>query len=272
MEGGKMSELMTIDDQKTLWDFSCKISKSRMIPQNFQGKPEDVFVTCLYGNELGMTPVVALNSICVIQGQVTLKVQTMNAIVRARCPDAIIEIEQDTIKKVVTVTAKRHKDDAPYSVTWDMERAKALGLANKHNYQKQPVTMLKARALSDALRTVFPDVLSGFYSVEEMADSDEKPPMRHVGITQEDMDADFPIPEEEKTVGFLYRFQNGKFKGDQVKDCDPEDLASYQELLRNRINKTGGKGWEREIHGVITDILENWTTYEDAYEASLGAE
>jgi hypothetical protein len=258
-----MNELMTIDDQKNLWDFSCKIAKSRMIPANFQGKPEDVFVTCLYGNELGMSPVVALNSICVIQGQVTLKVQTMNAIVRARCPEAIIEIDQDTIKKVVTVTARRHKDDAPYSVTWDMERAKALGLTNKHNYQKQPVTMLKARALSDALRTVFPDVLSGFYSIEEMNDSVEKPPMRHIDEIEENDHS----PIEWKTVGFLYKFPFGKFMHKHVKDIAREELQDYRDYLDKP--RTSAQ-WHDECKRVLDDLLANWEMYEDAYEESIG--
>jgi len=261
-----MNELMNIEDQKTLWDFSCKLSKSRMVPQAFQGKPEDVFVTCLYGKELGMPPIVALGSICVIQGQVTLKVQTMNAIVRARCPDAIIDIQQDNKNKIVTVAAQRNKNDTPYIVTWDMERAKQLGLASKHNYQKQPVTMLKARALSDALRTVFPDVLMGFYSQEEMIDEvEEKPELRTV--TNLELEQDFPIPEEEKTVGFLYRFQNGKFRGEQVKDIDPEDLADYLAKLEKRKEL---KPWESEVMTNIKDLLENWSNYEDAYEESQG--
>jgi len=162
--------VLSKEDQLTLWDFCVKLSKSKMVPMMYQGKAEDIFASTLMGRELGFTPMMSLYAFVVIQNSVTMKVATMNAIVRAKCPEAIIDIKIDHTKKEARVLARRNKDDAGYESLWTMDMAKQMGLAGKDNWIKQPLNMLKARSLSDALRTVFPDVLMGIYSTEELED------------------------------------------------------------------------------------------------------
>lgn len=247
--------ILSKDAQHSTWEFSVKLSKSKMVPIIFQGKPEDIFVTVIYGNELGLAPIMSLNSICVIQGQVTLKVQTMNAIVRSKHPEAIINIQTDDSNLIATVEVKRNKDDKGYTSRWDMEKAKLMGLASKNNWQVQPMNMLKARALSDALRTVFPDSLLGLYSSEEMEDVPVGPTVVTKDENRNMMDEDFPIPEEEKKVGDLYRVQNGKFRGKQLKDISVDDIAEYREELIKRT--TPKKEWENELINVFGQYLKS---------------
>jgi len=170
-----MELTLSKDQQNNLSDFCNKLSKSKMVPMIFQGKPDDIYVTILMGNELGISPIMALQSICVIQGSVTLKVQTMNSVVRSKCPSAIIDIKIDHSKREARVNAKRSANDIGYESLWTMDMAKQMGLAGKDNWIKQPLNMLKARALSDALRAVFPDILMGLYSSEEMSDIELSP-------------------------------------------------------------------------------------------------
>lgn len=144
------------------------LSKSNIVPAHFRGKPEDVFACVMYGSELGMKPMMALNSIVMIQGNATMKAQTMMAVVRAKCPTAIFTIKVDEDKKIVSVRAQRDKDDLGYEAIWDMEKAKAMGLSHKDNYIKQPTTMLRWRASSEACRMVFSDLLMGIYATEEL--------------------------------------------------------------------------------------------------------
>lgn len=255
--------ILSKDEQLSVWDFSVKLSKSKMIPAIFQGKCEDIFVSILYGREFGISPIMALHSLCVIQGQVTMKVQTMNAIVRAKCPEAIIDIKQDHTKKEVVVIAKRNPKDAEYVSTWNMTRAKEMGLASKNNWIVQPMNMLKARALSEALRTVFADVLCGLYSEEEMQDL---PPVRNeaqpMAITtgKEDLENDFPIPVEDKTYGPLYKVQNGKFRDLRFYEIDMIELDEYREELRARSKK---KTWEVSLLAAIDDYFSNYEIYRE---------
>jgi hypothetical protein len=49
-----------------------------------------------------------------------------------------------------------------------MADASAMGLVGKDNWKKQPVVMLKWRAISACCRVVFPDVIQGMYMTEEL--------------------------------------------------------------------------------------------------------
>ena len=149
------------------------LSKSTIVPMHFRGKPEDIFACIMLGSELGFKPMMSLNSIVMIQGNATLKAQTVLATVKARCPKAIIEISVDENKKQVEVFAKRDLDDPGYGSMWNMEKAKLMLLDKKDNWIKQPMTMLRWRAVSEALRMVFADILMGIYSSEEIMDQFE---------------------------------------------------------------------------------------------------
>jgi hypothetical protein len=255
------------DEQVNVWDFSNKLARSKMVPQIFQGKPEDVFVTVIMGRELGISPIMALSAIVVIQGTVTLKVQTMNAVVRSKHPEAIIEIKLDHDKKEARVTAKRSKDDVGYEAFWDMNMAKTMGLSHKDNWIKQPMNMLKARALSDALRAVFPDTLLGLYSYEEIDDSKkEKDLSNPAGIILDAMkeDAERIYQEQRKPedsqYGPLFLIENGIFRGKRLHQVDLFELEDYQKTLTDRKNK---KPWENILLGAIDDYVTNQSLYSE---------
>lgn len=63
-----------------------------------------------------------------------------------------------------------HPQCDPVEIDWDMDRAKQAGLAGKDNYRKFPRNMLKARVISDGVRTAYPACLGGLYAVEEVQD------------------------------------------------------------------------------------------------------
>ena len=254
--------IISKDDQLNIWEFSIKLSKSQMVPKHFIGRPEDVFVSILYGRELGLNPIMSLNAICVIQGQVTLKVNTMTGVILKNHPKAIIDIKQDEIKKEVVITFKRDANDpAPYVSTWNMQKAKDMGLAGKQNYISQPLTMLRARALSEGYRVKFGDTLLGFYSTEEIEDL---PPIREdnagkvLTAMQSSIDEDFPISIEDRTYGKTYRILNGKLRGKTFGECDLFELEEYLIDLRSR--KTH-KSWEKELISAIDDYVVNFNIY-----------
>lgn len=260
-----MEMILSKDDQLNLWDFSVKLSKSDMVPSIFKGKPDNVFATILYGKELGLNPIVSLNAISVVQGQVTLKTQTMNGVVLANHPSAIIEIKQDETKKEVIVTARRNKEDnAPYISTWNMEKAKQMGLAGKDNYLRQPLTMLRARALSEALRMKFADTLLGFLGTEEMEDL---PPLRNdplIDLQQaaredaERMRLEQTKPED-VAIGPLFLIQNGSHRGARLWELSLIEIEDYLNKLKTRTTKK--KDWELELINVFETYLANIEDY-----------
>ena len=68
-----------------------------------------------------------------------------------------------------------HPSGGSVRITWDMERVKNAGLLGKDMYKKYPRQMLRSRAVSEGVRTVYPAATSGMYVPEEVADFDTRP-------------------------------------------------------------------------------------------------
>lgn len=225
------------------------LAKSQIVPRHFQGKPHDIFATLVLGAELGFQPMQSLQSIVMIQGNATLKAQTMLAIARAKLPELKLEIKIEG--ESVTATGQRHKDDLPFSSTWNNERARAMGLLSKDNYIKQKLTMFRWRAVSDVLRTIAADVLMGLMSTEEMIDVEEEKPLTQVVLDTAREDQQRMIADNmEKNPQWYavgeatFKCWNGKFRGKELGEIDPEELADYVETLEKREKL---KSWESEI-------------------------
>lgn len=155
------------------WDDLVKrsefLAKSQLIPEAIRGKPHDIAVILQMGNELGIDPMQAVNGINCIKGKPSVSPELAIALIRSRLPGAFIKFNEVSESKC-SVTMARSKDDLDQSFTsvWTMSRAQSMGLANNHNYKTQPGTMLKWRAVGEAARTVFPDLLKGIYVDEEL--------------------------------------------------------------------------------------------------------
>lgn len=233
------------------------LAKSKMVPTAIQGKPEDIFAILVMGSEIGIKPMQALQSIDVIQGKPTIKPQLMMAMVRGALPGCVIDIKQNEVTGKVTCLTSRSKEDLAlglsYEAVWDMDRADKMGLSLKDNYKKQAKTMLTWRAVAESCRMTFPDIIMGLYAPEEFQDFDGKEIDQPSPRPERDIDKDFPIPPEEKAVGDLYRIQNGKLRGKQLKDLSVDEIADYREELIKRT--TPKKEWELEIVSVFGQYL-----------------
>lgn len=144
------------------------LCKSAMLPPHLK-TPENVVVTLQYGHELGLSPMVAINNIYMVNGKPTLSADIMHAICRRSSEYGgvkWIEISDKVAKCVVTRKTASYSEETIGFYTIDM--AKDAGLLTKDNWKKYPARMLKHRALSYALRDAFPDLISGFYTREEL--------------------------------------------------------------------------------------------------------
>jgi len=54
-----------------------------------------------------------------------------------------------------------HPAGGTIRISWDMERARKAGLGGKDMYLKYPRQMLRARVVSEGVRTVWPSATSG---------------------------------------------------------------------------------------------------------------
>lgn len=163
------NELMPVamNDKLALAD---TLAKSGLVPSALKTK-EQVFVSLQWGHELGLSPMVAVNNIAVINGKPTLGADIQYALVRAHSEYAGIKwLRQDAEVAECEVSRNNGKFTETFRGYFDMKMAAAAGLNGKDNWKKYPARMLKHRAQSFALRDAFPDVLAGVYTPEEMTE------------------------------------------------------------------------------------------------------
>lgn len=145
-----------------------RLSSSAFVPAQFKGKPVELTAAILSGLEVGLSPMAAMRSFDIIQGQAAPRAITLRAIVQSHGHEMVL-IESNASR--CRMKGKRKGSDEWQPVTWTIERAQALGLANKDGWKKQPAAMLIARATSELARLIASDAILGIgYSAEEIND------------------------------------------------------------------------------------------------------
>jgi hypothetical protein len=102
----------------------------------------------------------------IIQGRPALKADA----ILARFQEAGGRVEWKTYTDDEVTGVFTHAQGGSLSVTWTLKNAKAIGLAGKDNWAKYPRAMLRARVISEGVRSVYPAVLVGEYTPEEVQD------------------------------------------------------------------------------------------------------
>ncbi len=167
---------MDFSNFENAWKCAEMISKARCIPKEFQGNPSDILVAIQFGNDLGMKPMTSLQNIMIVNNKPSIYGDAMLAVCMA-FPDFIDCIETyDSEKQEASCTVKR-KGREPVTRAFNKKMAEAAKLWGKVSstgmpspWVTNPERMLQFRARGFALRDMFPDVLKGMPTVEEMRD------------------------------------------------------------------------------------------------------
>lgn len=172
--GGQIRGGIVPQNMSELWRCARVLASSNLTPKGLN-TPEQVFVALELGLELGMPPMQALRSICVINGSPSLYGDAQLAIVMdskllEKFSEEPIENEDGECVGYVCKYWRKGYDD-PVRSEFTLKDAKKAGLWGKSGpWSSYPKRMFKMRARSFGLRDLFPDVLGGLYSVEEAQD------------------------------------------------------------------------------------------------------
>ncbi len=185
---------------------ALSLSKSGIIPLALRNKPADIEVILQMAYELDIPPMQAINGINVIQGRPTVSPQLMIALIRRKIPNAYIKIEEHAGGCDCTMArgTTNLEIEQGHKAKWDMGKASKMGLASKDNYIKQPQTMLRWRAVGEAARMIFPDILMGLYFPDEL---------EHNELTDEEG----AIPVEFENMSALISSEDQKALGAHIK-------------------------------------------------------
>jgi len=167
---------MDFSNFENAWKCAEMISKARCIPKEFQGNPSDILVAIQFGHDLGMKPMTSLQNIMIVNNKPSIYGDAMLAVCMA-FPDFIDCIESyDSEIQQASCTVKR-KGREPLTRIFNRKMAESARLWGKVSstgipspWVTSPERMLQFRARGFALRDMFPDVLKGMPTVEEMRD------------------------------------------------------------------------------------------------------
>lgn len=141
------------------------VCNTMFAPAHFRGKPEEAAAAILYGDTLGMPPMVSLKTIYVVHGSPALYAQQMYAIAISKGH----EIERVcATETAVSFRGRRRGTTTWQTVEWTIERARKAKYTSNSKYQENPIGMLTEKCKAEISKLVAPDALAGMSSVEEI--------------------------------------------------------------------------------------------------------
>jgi hypothetical protein len=79
-------------------------------------------------------------------------------------------VRWETLTDAICSATFTHPSSGDIQISWDINRAKAADLTGKENWKRYPRQMLRARVISEGVRTSYPAVVCGIYTPEEVGD------------------------------------------------------------------------------------------------------
>lgn len=164
-------DLMTFADEASqVRRIAQVLCQTDFVPEVYRGRPDEVTAVILFGREINVGPMVALQTINVIKGRPSLAAVLMRG--KAQEAGVVFEVVEQSDEKVVMRAQPPNQQTWTYS-TWDLARARKAELLRKEMWQKYPRSLMIARCTSELCRLVAADVLMGMaYSTEELTDMD----------------------------------------------------------------------------------------------------
>jgi len=148
-----------------------------------------------YGREIGLKPIISLQTISVIKGRLSIESKVLYALALEK--GVKIKIVKKDDKGCTLEFSKKGRET--YTTSFTQEDAKRAGLHTKDNYMKYPEEMYFNRCISKGLRAFDPGIFLGVYTPEEMEDFSASP------LTKPAIKKETEKPEEEKpkvTIAF----------------------------------------------------------------------
>ena len=192
-----MSNIVPLSDIQQMAEVA---STSRMFGFKNQQEAMAIMLLCQAEN---LHPAVAMRDYHVIQGRPALKADAMLA--RFQQAGGSVKWKDYTDEKVTGEFS--HPAGGTLDVTWTLEQAKRIGIANKDNWRNYPRAMLRARVLSEGIRAVYPGCVVGVYTPEEVQDF---APAKDMGVVERvDAVIEAGIKEADEDGAFRIHLPNG---------------------------------------------------------------
>lgn len=157
-------------------ELASQVAGTEFVPVAIRQKPAAITAAILFGRELDMPPMQALQQVHVIEGRPSLSAEQQRAMVLAAGHEIAYDL---SVPMQVTATGRRRvgltpsgtpQFGTPTAVVWNIAMAERAGLAGKPNWKRHPRQMLEARATAELCRLIFADVTHGLPTSDELED------------------------------------------------------------------------------------------------------
>lgn len=153
------------------------LSQTGIIPQSYQGKPQDCFVAIEMASRMGVSPMVVMQNMYVVKGKPSWAGQACTMLINScgkfKNVKHIYTGEKGTDSRGCFVRAVRVEDgEIVEGVEVTIKMAKAEGWASK--WRTMPELMLAYRASAFFARVYCPEALMGVQTYEEITDVSDK--------------------------------------------------------------------------------------------------
>jgi len=233
------------------------IAKSKMFGMK---TADEAFALMLIAQAEGMHPAIAARDYHVIQGRPTLKADAM----LARFQNAGGKVQWDVYTDAEVTGTFSHPSGGSLKLTWTFAQASKIGLTGKDNWKNYPRAMLRARVISEGIRTVYPGCVVGTYTAEEI---EEIPKAKDMGMVEEVVAA----VEEVQAVpdGAFKLYVPGNDAPYDAFHTEAEWLEAYNELaerIRNSVKMDASQKAQKldGLKACNLDMLDYVTPLEKA--------
>ena len=159
---------LQIHDMDSAYRISKALSNSGLVPTAVRGKPDDILLILLWGNELEVGPASALANVAVIEGKPSISAKlAMGLCLRSPVCERF-EMEESSTERATFVTKRvGHREQR---ITYSVEDAKRAELIGRRNWKRDPAAMLRARASMALAGAVYPDIVAGLLTPDQIED------------------------------------------------------------------------------------------------------
>lgn len=156
------------------------LSQTSIIPQSYQGKPQDCFVAIEMANRMGVSPMVVMQNMYVVKGKPSWAGQACTMLINScgKFKDVkhIYTGEKGKSNRGCYVTATRISDGSQVDgVEVTMQMAQSEGWTSNSKWRNMPELMLAYRASAFFARVYCPEAMMGVQTAEEVYDADSTP-------------------------------------------------------------------------------------------------
>jgi hypothetical protein len=193
---------------------------------------QEAMALMLIAQAEGSHPAAAARDYHVIQGRPALKADAMMA--RFQQAGGKVEWKEYTDDRVTGVFS--HPAGGSLSVTWTIEMGKNIGLVKPGSgWHKYPRAMLRARCISEGIRSVYPGCVAGVYTPEEVEDMEPPKQAQEVNMGKAEVVVEEIKKAKERKEGEV--FLPLYVPGIEEPFSESTDLADWETSFHDMVHK-----------------------------------